>query len=172
MLLFAPPTAAYSPRLLFPPRGSKKKSNMQERCLLTTNQDACKYCPLPPRRTQRVSTKVYPGCTEDGFNVHLSPFRPSIQAWRPRSPGDGGGGGQCTLQVSLFLLPSLASLFSFRTKAWEEGGGRRSTENRKRPGGGGVREKMATDIMCGFWIMPLRKCQRSKALSPKCLEPT
>ena len=62
-------------------------------------------------------------------------------------------------QVSLFLLPSLASLFSFRTKAWEEGGGQRSAENRKRPGDGGVREKMATDIMCGFWIMPLRKCQ-------------
>ena len=137
----------------------KKKNYIQERCLPRTIQDTCKYCPLPPRRTQRVSTKVYPGCTEDGFNIHLSPFRPSIQAWGARSPGDGGGGGQCTLQVSLFLLPSLASLFSFRTKAWEEGGERRSAENRKRPEGGGVREKMATDIMCGFWIMPLGECQ-------------
>ena len=140
--------------------------------LLRTNQDACKYYPFPPRRTQRVSTKVYPGCTEDGFTIHLSPFRPSIQAWGPRSPGDGGGGGQCTLQASLFLLPSLASRFSFRTKAWEESGERRSAENRKRPEGGGVREKMATFIMCGFWIMPLGECQRSKALSQKCLEPT
>ena len=140
--------------------------------MLRANQDACKYCPLPPRRIQKVSTKVYPGCTEDGFTVHLSPFRPSIQAWGPRSPGDGGGGGQCTLQASLFLLPSLASRFSFRTKAWEESGERRSAENRKRPEGGGVREKMATYIMCGFWIMPLGECQRNKALSHKCLEPS
>ena len=74
--------------------------------------------------------------------------------------------------TSLFLLPSLASRFSFRTKAWEESGERRSAENRKRPEGGGVRKKMETYIMCAFWIIPLGECQRSKALSHKCLEPS